>query len=238
MQSLVDARVREEILYREALSLGLDKDDTIVKRRMAQKMEFLFEDVGALREPTDDELRRWFEKNADRFTRPARATFRHLYFSPDRRGARAREDATRALGTLAGRPADSPDAAALADRFMFQDYYAERAFDDVAKAFGPPFAQALFRSTPGAWVGPIQSGYGWHLVWVESMTPARVPDLEEVVSEARNGWIEDQRAEVRARAFDAMRARYEVVVPKDLGVSDLATLPSGEGTVLAGVAPE
>src|SRR6185369_11473986 len=101
-----------------------------------------------------------------------------------------------------------------------------------------PFAQALFRSTPGAWVGPIQSGYGWHLVWVESMAPARVPDLEEVASEARNGWIEDQRAEVRARAFDAMRARYEVVMPKDLGVSDLATLPSGEGTVLAGVAPE
>src|SRR5262245_34872097 len=92
MQSLVDGRVREEILYREALALGLDKDDTIVRRRMAQKMGFLFEDVAALREPTDDELRAWFEKNAARFTLPARATFRHLYFSPDRRGQHARDD--------------------------------------------------------------------------------------------------------------------------------------------------
>jgi peptidyl-prolyl cis-trans isomerase C len=238
MQRLVDARVREEILYREALALGLDKADTIVKRRMAQKMEFLFEDVAALREPTADELQAWFEKNGARFTLPARATFRHLYFSPDRRGECAREDAARALGKLADTSADSPAAAALADRFMFQDYYADRAFDDVAKAFGPPFAQALFRSTLGAWVGPIQSGYGWHLVWVESMTPARVPGLEEVESEARNGWIEDQRAEIRARAFDAMRARYEVVMPKDLGVADLATLPSAKGPALAAVAPE
>jgi hypothetical protein len=238
MQRLVDARVREEILYREALALGLDKADTIVKRRMAQKMEFLFEDVAALREPTADELQTWFEKNAERFTLPARATFRHLYFSPDRRGVRAHDDAARALGKLADTSADSPDAAALADRFMFQDYYADRAFDDVAKAFGPPFAQALFGSTLGAWVGPIQSGYGWHLVWVESMTPARVPGLEEVESEVKTGWIEDQRAEIRARAFDAMRARYEVVLPKDLDVTDLATLPSAEGQALAGVAPE
>ena len=97
MQSLVDARVREEILYREALAVGLDKDDAIVRRRMAQKMEFLFEDVAALREPTADELRVWFEKNAERFTLAPRATFRHLYFSPDRRGASAHDEATRAL---------------------------------------------------------------------------------------------------------------------------------------------
>jgi len=83
MQALVDGRVREEILYREALALGLDKDDAILRRRMAQKMEFLFEDVAALREPTAGELQTWFQNNAERFTRPARATFRHLYFSPD-----------------------------------------------------------------------------------------------------------------------------------------------------------
>ena len=238
MQSLVDARVREEILYREALALGLDKGDTIVKRRMAQKMEFLFEDVAALHEPTADELRAWFEKNAERFTLPACATFRHLYFSPDRRGARAREDAAKALGKLASLPPDWPDAAALADRFMFQDYYADRSSDDVAKTFGPPFAQALFGSTPGAWAGPIQSGYGWHLVWVESMTPARVPSFDEVEADVKSGWIEDQRAEIRAHAFEAMRARYEVVLPKDLGATDLASLPAPGIPPLAGVAPE
>ena len=123
MRGLVEFRVREEILYREALALGLDKGDTIVKRRLAQKMEFLFEDVSALRQPTRDELKTWFEKNAERFALPARASFRHLYFSPDRRGPRAREDAARALDTLRGKPRRLPEGAALADPFMFQDHY-------------------------------------------------------------------------------------------------------------------
>jgi peptidyl-prolyl cis-trans isomerase C len=238
MRSLVDAWVREEILYREALAAGLDKDDTIVRRRMAQKMEFLFEDVAALREPTADELRAWFEKNAERFTLPARATFRQLYFSPDRRGASARDDATRALQKMAGRPMDSPEATALGDPFMFQDYYGDRAPDDVAKTFGPGFARALFQLTPGAWAGPIESGYGWHLVWVDTMTPARVPALEEVEPDVRTGWIEDRRVEIRQKAFDAMRARYEVVLPKDLSVADLATLPPGDVPPLAAIAPQ
>jgi peptidyl-prolyl cis-trans isomerase C len=213
MRSLVDMRVREEILYREALALGLDKGDTIVKRRLAQKMEFLFEDVSALHEPTKDELRAWFETNADRFARPPRASFRHLYFSPDRRGARAREDAARVLDTLRGKPASAPQGAALADRFMFQDYYGDRSFEEMAKLFGPRFAQALLQQPPGAWRGPIESGYGWHLVWVDSLTPSRVPAFEEVEAEAKTEWMANQRDETRRRAYEAMRSRYEVVLP-------------------------
>lgn len=238
MQSLVDARVREEILYREALALGLDRDDAIVRRRMAQKMEFLFEDVAALHEPTTDDLRAWFEENADRFTLPARVTFRHLYFSPDRRGARARADAAAALEKIADRSMNSPEATAVGDRFMFQDYYGERAPDDVAKTFGPGFARALFQVAPGAWAGPIESGYGWHLVWVDSMTPARVPAFEEVEPDVKTRWLEDQRGKLRQGAFDAMRARYEVVLPKDLNVADLATLSTPELSALADSAPQ
>jgi peptidyl-prolyl cis-trans isomerase C len=213
MQALVDARVREEILYREALALGLDKDDTIVKRRLAQKMEFLFEDVSALREPTREELKAWFEKNSGRFALAPRASFRHLYFSPDRRGARAREDAALALDKLRGKPATANGGAALADPFMFQDYFGDRSFEEMAKLFGPRFAQALLQQPPGSWQGPIESGYGWHLVWVDSLTSARVPAFEEVETDARDGWIADQRADTRRRAYEAMRARYEIVLP-------------------------
>jgi hypothetical protein len=134
MQSLVEARVREEILYREALKLGLDEDDTIVRRRLAQKMEFLFEDVAKLRTPTTDELKAWFAKHAERFAVPGRVTFGHVYFSPDRRGARARDDAARALTQIAGKPMDAPEATALGDPFMFQDYYGDRSADEIARA--------------------------------------------------------------------------------------------------------
>ena len=136
----MENKVQEEILYREALAMGLDKDDTIVKRRMAQKLQFLAEDVAAAREPDTAELRSWFEKNKAKFAQPGRVSFRHLYFSPDRRGQRARDDAAKALAKLAGQPQDAKLAGSLADPFMFQDYYRDRAPDYLGKEFGPQFA--------------------------------------------------------------------------------------------------
>ncbi|HEY7204444.1 MAG TPA: peptidylprolyl isomerase [Methylomirabilota bacterium] len=214
MHSLVAARVREEIFYREALTLGLDKDDTIVKRRLAQKMEFLSEDVSGLREPAPDELRSWYGKHAERFALPGRRSFRHLYFSLDRRGARARDGAAQARERLAGAPVDDAGAARLADPFMFQDYYADRTPEQVAGVFGVSFADALFRLEPGAWQGPVESGLGWHLVWVTSQAPGRVPAFEEVEGAARIAWMDEQRAETRRRAFEAMAARYQVILPR------------------------
>jgi len=213
MKSLVEAKVREEILYREALALGLDNNDTIVKRRLAQKMEFLAEDVAALRDPTRDELKAWLEKNPARFALSPRASFRHLYFSPDQRGDRARDEAARALLKLAGKSGDWPGAPALADPFMFQDHYGDRSFEQLANLFGPPFAQAVLDLTPGSWQGPIESGYGWHLVWVDSITPGRVPAFEEVEPDVKAEWVAEQRADAKRKAFEAMRARYEVVLP-------------------------
>jgi len=93
MRGLIDSKIREEILYREAVALGLEKGDTIVKRRLAQKMEFLADDVSTLREPENEELKTWFDKNQERFASPALVSFHHLYFSPDRRGAHARDAA-------------------------------------------------------------------------------------------------------------------------------------------------
>jgi hypothetical protein len=124
---------------------------------------------------------------------------------------------------MAGQPMDSARAPALGDPFMFQDYYGDRSFDEVAKTFGPGFARAVFELTPGAWDGPIESGYGWHLVWVDLLTPARVPAFEEVEPDVKTGWIEDRRAAMREAALSALRARYEVVLPKDVRLTDLAT---------------
>src|SRR5262249_20126829 len=170
----------------------------------------------ALHEPAPGELEAWFAEHAERFARPARATFRVLYFSPDKRGARARDDAAHAREQLAGERSDSPVASVLADRFMFQDYYPDRSFDDVAKTFGPRFAEELFQQIAGSWQGPIESGYGWHLVLVDAIAPRRVPAFEDVEQDVRSAWIEDQRAVLREGAYQAMRARYEVVLPKSV----------------------
>jgi peptidyl-prolyl cis-trans isomerase C len=215
LRNLVAAKVREEILYREGLALGLDKEDTIVKRRLAQKVEFLSEDVSTLRDPGVKELKAWFAKNASSFALPSRVTFRHLYFSCDRRGERSRADAARARAKLAGQAADSPASRDLADPFMYQSYYADRTPEYVANVFGTKFAQALAQLKPAAsWQGPVESGFGWHLVWVDSLTPGRVPSFEEVEQEVKNEWMAEQRAAARRKAFETMQTRYEIILPQ------------------------
>ena len=213
MMGLLENRIREEILYREALAMGLDKDDTIVRRRMAQKMEFLAEDVAAAHEPTSQELKAWFDKNPSLFTQPARVSFRTVYFSPDRRGPHAKEDAAKALGKLSGKPATSPGAAALGDSFMLPDYMADRTPDQIAKDFGPPFAKTLFEQKPGAWTGPIESGYGWHLVFLDSLIPARASAFDEVEPDVKTAWLAAQKAEAWDKAYKTMRAKYEILLP-------------------------
>jgi hypothetical protein len=210
---LVESKVQEEVLYREALALGLDKEDTIVKRRMAQKLQFLAEDVAAAREPDTAELKAWYDNHSEQFLLPARVNFRQLYFSPDRRGQRARDDAVHALTTLAGQPVDTQLAASLTDPFMLRDYYGDAAAEQLAKEFGPAFAQAIFRVQPGSWQGPIASGYGWHLVFVDALIPSRAPDFAEIESPVKTAWLTEQKARAWRHAYEAMRAKYTVLLP-------------------------
>ncbi len=229
LSHLVEDKVQEEVLYREGLEMGLDKDDTIVKRRMAQKLQFLAEDVAAAREPTVAELKSWFEKNRAMFAMPPRLSFRHLYFSPDRRGAHARDDAAAALVKLAGQPEDAPLAASLADRFMFQDYYRDQAPDYIGKEFGPPFAQAVEKLPPRSWQGPIESGFGWHLVFVDTVIAGRLPAFEEIESDVKTAWLSKQKSLAWTKAYKEMRAKYTVLLP---------AFPDKEAEARAAAAPK
>jgi peptidyl-prolyl cis-trans isomerase C len=213
LQGLVESRVREEILYREALALGLERGDTIIKRRLAQKMEFLADDLSTVRTPSVEELHAWYSRNSARFTDPGRRSFRHLYFSADRRGDHASQDAARALAKLGSTPSAAPAFSAIGDAFMFQEHYGDRTPEQVATIFGSRFAEAVRQLAVGTWQGPIESGLGWHLVLVTSATPGRVPAFDEIEAEIQAAWMEDQRLEARRRGFDVMKARYEVRVP-------------------------
>jgi peptidyl-prolyl cis-trans isomerase C len=230
--AMVENRVQEEVLYREALALGLDKDDTIVRRRMAQKMQFLAEDDAAAHEPSREELATWFDAHKDQFALPSRIAFREVYFSPDRRGANAQDDAAKALAQLVHQPIDTPLGTKLGDPFMLQDYYSDRTSEQLAKDFGPPFATALFKLPQGSWQGPIESGFGWHLVFVEWITPGRAPALEEVEPDVKTAWLAEQKQRAWKEAYDAMRAKYTVMMqaPPDTTQSTAAaTTPTGTG---------
>jgi peptidyl-prolyl cis-trans isomerase C len=225
LRGLLASEVRNEILSREAIALGLDKDDVILKRRLAQKMEFLADDVSGLREPTQEELRAWFDANKSEFAQPSRITFRHVYFSTDRRGAGAETAARKALTSLAGRG----DAAPRGDPFMFQDYYADRTEQQIAQEFGSDFATTLFSASVRRWSGPFASGLGWHVVWTEALQAGEVRPYEDVESEVRERWTSEQREAAKRAGFEAMLARYEVVVPEmraEIGISAPPTAPT------------
>jgi hypothetical protein len=211
--TMVETKVQSEILYREALAMGLDKNDEIVKRRMALKMQFLAEDVAAAHEPTNEELRSWFEKNSTRFALPPRLGFRHLFFSPDRRGTHAPDTAAKALARLAGQPEDTKLTLGIADPFMFQDYYRDRAPDYLGKEFGPQFAEAVAKLAPGSWQGPIESGFGWHLVFVDTVIPGRVPAFDEIEADVKTAWLAEQKSLAWDRAYKDLRAKYTVLLP-------------------------
>ena len=210
MHGLVEQKIRDEILYRQALQLGLDRDDVIIKRRLAQKMQFLAEDVGATHQPTTEELKAWYVKNRTRFALPSRFSFRHLYFSPDLRGQHAHDDATKTLLKISGEPEESK---AVADRFMFQDYYADRTPEELEKEFGARFASEVPKLKPGSWQGPVESGYGWHLVFVDSVIPGRVPVFEEVESDVKTAWLADEKQQAWQKAYEDMRSKYTILLP-------------------------
>lgn len=215
--AMVDSKIKEEILYREALALGLDREDTIIKRRLAQKMEFLGEDVSGIKDPGEEELKAWFDNRAESFALPGRISFHHLYFSPDRRGDSARTDALQALETLTAQAKEgvSQEDAELADPFMYRDYYAERDPTQIAQDFGGMFTESVFQLPSGGWQGPIESGMGWHLVLIENIEPGRIPPFELVVDQVKAEWIAEQREIVKGRAFEVMRSRYEIILPVD-----------------------
>jgi hypothetical protein len=233
---LVELKVQSEVLYREGLALGLDKNDEIVKRRMAQKMQFLAEDVAAAREPSTDELKAWYAKNADKFAMPKRVSFRHFYFSPDRRGQQAQEDAAKLLAQLTGQPQAVKLPESPADPFMFQEYYRDRAPDYLGKEFGPQFAQAVAKLPTGSWQGPIESGFGWHLVFVDTVIPGRVPEFEEIEADVKIAWLGEQKAMAWDKAYKEMRAKFTVLLPRPpegtnvAPPSQAAATPTGTGT--------
>jgi peptidyl-prolyl cis-trans isomerase C len=141
--------------------------------------------VAAAREPTTEELRAWFEAHGNLFALPPRVSFRHLYFSNDRQAGKARNDAGMALAQITQEPQDSVRADALPEPFMFQDYYGDRTPQEIAREFGPDFAQAVMKLAPGSWQGPVESGYGWHLGFVDAILPGRIPAFEEVESDVK-----------------------------------------------------
>lgn len=214
LQTLVDEAVDEEILYREAQRLGLDRDDAIVRRRLAQKLTFILEDAGATGPPSEAVVEEYFAQHAERYRRPGRTTFDHVFLSGDSRTDPA-GDAAVLLGELRG-GGDSGDDGwqRLGDPFMLARSYADRSDQEIAGLFGRDFTEAVAELQVGGWNGPVASTYGAHLVRVNRRTASRAPALAEVRYRVLADVREDRRRERSLTAYQELRDEYEVRLPE------------------------
>jgi len=224
LRGLIEGYLREEVLYREAVAMGLDEGDTIIRRRLAQKMEFLSEDLAMAVEPAEEELRSFLEAEPERFRVPARTTFSHVYVSRDRRGDTATRDAEQILEALR----DGADPETTGDTFMLQSRYAARSAAEIAQLFGTAFAARVVQLEPGPWQGPVTSGYGLHLVRVEERIEERMPELSEVRAAVRNELLARRRRQANQALVAGLRERYEIVI-EEWSDSAGATQAAGTG---------
>lgn len=214
LAALVDQWIREEIYYREALAMGLDRDDVIVRRRLVQKLTFLTEDLASRGTGDETDVRDYFRDNAERYQEPARLTFEHRYFSSERHSD-AESVARQALAAInAGDPAATAEGApTVGDPFMLQSSFVERSQREIAELFGREFAAAIAGVPEGPWQGPIRSAYGWHLVRVAARRPPRQPDFDEVTDQVTMDYRQEQRRQANEAFYQSLRANYEVVRP-------------------------
>ena len=207
---LVEQEIDEEVLYREAIEMGLDRDDLVIRRRLAVKMEFLTDDIAAVAVPTDEQLQAFFREHPERFALDSLTTFAQVYLNRSTRGAGASAEAERLLAQLQD---DSRlDWQTLGDPLPLPKEF-ERAPDaDVARSFGREFPKKLSALPVGSWSGPVESTYGLHLVLIRKRTAGRLPPLNDVREAVLNEWRAAQRLDLNENLRRLRRAKFAVTV--------------------------
>ena len=214
LEGLVESYVREEVLYREALALGLDRDDAIIRRRLQQKVEFVLEEAAALATPTDAELSAYLMAHPDAFRIEPRLSFVQVYLDPGRHKNDLEAHAKRLLEIL-NRPGRATEHADLGDRLALLDQrYELMPQAEIAGLFGTEFADSLIRQPVGRWVGPIRSGYGAHLVRIDALQAGGVPSLDEVRPLVEREWSNRKRQEIGQALYEKLRAKYAITVKR------------------------
>lgn len=211
LKALLFSHVEEQALMREAQRLGLGEDDTIIRRRLAQKMRFIIEDVDAPALPKEAELKTWFETNIDRFISAETRSFSHIYFSPEAHGDKVGKTALETLEQISSQNSPS-DWKALGDPFMMKRNFKELNKTETKRLFGPTFSENLFELEGDSWQGPIESAFGLHLIRVEAVTPKITPSFDDVRGQIEAAWQEDAQRSANQARLKKLIQKYKVDV--------------------------
>lgn len=210
LKGLIDDHVKEEILVRQALELGLDRDDTVVRRRLRQKMEFLNAADAEALTATDAELDAYLKANAATFEIDPMLAFQQIFLNPQRHGEAIEQEPAAILEVLLSQPAADP--ASLGDASLLPPELPLTGKTSIGQTFGADFAEALDKAPLGQWTGPVASGFGIHLIRVTDRVPGRMPALDEVRGAVTREWTYAKRAQLEDQRFAELLKRYEVTI--------------------------
>ena len=234
LRGLADDLVKEEILYREALALGLDRDDLMIRRRMRQKMEFLNTDLVDQVAPTEAELAGYLAAHPDSFREPERIDFVQIYLAPESPAGPADERAAAILARLSADPGLGADPQTLGDPTLLPPGLEGATTREISGVFGTELAKVLARTQADGWSGPHPSTFGWHLIRVTGRSPSRLPALEEIRAQVEREWSAERREQANERFYEGLKARYRVRID----LPDAAPAPSQGTEDASGMIPD
>lgn len=208
LQGLIDSHVREEILFREGVAMGLDRDDLVIRRRVQQKMVVISEESAVRSAPTDAELQAYLSKHAERYRRPAVIGFDQVMLDPRRHGSALKADVAATLARLTA--GAKPDT--MGDSSLLPTTTPAIPTDLLARDYGDGFATSLATLPVGMWTGPVASGYGVHLVRITSWTPGHLATLDEVRPAVERDYESDRRLSASEDYYRKVQQKYDIVI--------------------------
>jgi hypothetical protein len=201
-QAQIENLIKDEVFFREAVAMGLDKSDPAVKRRLRQIIELMMDDLAVVY-PSEDQLARYLLEHPDKFQEDATISFQHVYFPIDRK-----QDAENHLDKLKNNlPLDETSISSLS---LIPGIFRDEPQFSIQRQFGENFAQEVFKLDTASWQGPVESAYGWHLVFISEIIPGYIPDLEDIWDEVEREWSLELRNEKKEQQYQKMKSQYEV----------------------------
>ena len=210
LENVVDEYVLEQAAYLEGIKLGLDKNDIVIVRRVHQKLDFLAEEDTPLPEASDAVLLAYLHDHAKKFRSEAVYSIRQIYFDPNNRTGSLNQKYRQILNVLQQNP--DQDISSLGDRYVFKPAYKNIGLSQIQGIFGKKFAKEVNQSSLGLWLGPIQSGFGIHLVYIDEKQVGRLPALDKIRRQVLNEWENDFKVKSAQHYYDELLKRYPVII--------------------------
>jgi len=214
MKKQLEYDIREQVLYREAMAMGLDKDDMIIRRRLAQKMKYLFNDLSVVSKPSEVELKKFVAEHPSKFMTPATISFAQVYFEPSEHETTLVEDANALLNKL--RITTIKESMGLGDRSLLPYDFRNERKTDIDSMFGKKFTEQAFSSATNIWEGPFESAYGVHLIYIHKRTEDHLPPLADIRERAEREWMSLKQYDANEIFYQSLYQRYEIIVDDEV----------------------